>query len=390
MKKGKILATALAFALMLALAGAAAGSGAMTVSVNYTPGAAVGDTMDVQIEVSGAANACAVQFALSYDTSVLECVSCDVGPALQGMMSATNPNASDGARLAAASATEVDINGVIATLQFRVLSAGSYDFTLGDAIFADADGDKYSYTLEGADEPDDSSPSTPAPSTPQPPATEAPEEPEQSETTEEPEVPEETEEPESEAEGMFTDVSGHWAESYINEAAGLGLINGIGGGLYSPDSTMTRAQFVTILWRSQGSPEPSGAASFSDLGFDSWWFEDAVAWAEQNGIVNGVGEGRFDPNGHVTREQIATILFRMSGDAAGDGHIYANIYEQAFSDSSSVGSWAEEAVWWAIYHEIWCGTNSADVGLLLSSTQAADRAQIAVMMVRYLDYMEGS
>ena len=95
---------------------------------------------------------------------------------------------------------------------------------MGDAIFADADGDKYSYTLEGADEPDDSSPSTPAPSTPQPPVTEAPEEPEQSETTEEPEVPEETEEPESEAEGVFTDVSGHWAESYINEAAGLGLI----------------------------------------------------------------------------------------------------------------------------------------------------------------------
>ena len=99
--------------------------------------------------------------------------------------------------------------------------------------------------------------------------------------------------------------------------------------------------------------------------------------------------GKFDPNGQVTREQIATILFRMSGDEAGNGQQYADIYEQAFTDSVSVGSWAKEAVWWAVYHEIWCGTDSTDVGTVLAPTQAADRAQIAVMMVRYLDYVEG-
>ena len=378
MKKSRILAAIIIWSLMATLTGAAMSSNSMNVSVTYQDGAEIGDTLDVQVEVSGADATCAVQFALGYNDSVLDCLSITTGPALSGMMSATNPDASDGARIAAASATGIDINGVVATLQFRVIGSGSYDFTIGDAIFADEGGNEYAFTLEGAAASSPDSPSTPTPSVTEPPASEPPET----------EQPEPSDEPESE-ESAFTDIVGHWAESYINEAAGLGLINGMDVGIYAPDSTMTRAQFVTILWRSQGSPEPNGTSSFTDLGAGSDWFSDAVAWAEENQVVDGVDVGKFDPNGQVTREQIATILFRMSGDEAENGQQYADIYEQAFTDSVSVGSWAKEAVWWAVYHEIWCGTDSTDVGTVLAPTQAADRAQIAVMMVRYLDYVEG-
>lgn len=382
MKKSRILAAIIILSLMATLTGAAMSSNSMTVSVTYQDGAEIGDTLDVQVEVSGADAACAVQFALGYNESVLDCLSITTGSALSGMMSATNPDASDGARIAAASATGIDINGVIATLQFRVIGSGSYDLTIGDAIFADVNGNEYVYTLEGAEESGTDSPPTPTPSATEPPATETPE------PSEQPEEPEEGEHG-SETDSAFTDTIGHWAESYINKAAGLGLINGMDVGIYAPDSTMTRAQFVTILWRSQGSPEPNGTSSFTDLGAGSDWFSDAVAWAEENQVVDGVDVGKFDPNGQVTREQIATILFRMSGDEAGNGQQYADIYEQAFTDSASVGSWAKEAVWWAVYHEIWCGANSTDVGTVLAPTQPANRAQIAVMIVRYLDYVEG-
>ena len=374
MKKSRILAAIIILSLMATLTGAAMSSNSMTVSVAYQDGAEIGDTLDVQVEVSGADATCAVQFALGYNDSVLDCLSITTGSALSGMMSATNPDASDGARIAAASATGIDINGVVATLQFRVIGSGSYDFTIGDAIFADEGGNEYAFTLEGAAASSPDSPSTPTPSPSKPPVTEN---------------PQPSDEPDGESDSAFTDTIGHWAESYINEAAGLGLINGTDVGIYAPDSTMTRAQFVTILWRSKGSPEPNGTSSFTDLGAGSDWFSDAVAWAEENQVVDGVDVGKFDPNGQVTREQIATILFRMSGDEAGNGQQYADIYEQAFTDSASVGSWAKEAVWWAVYHEIWCGANSTDVGTVLAPTQPANRAQIAVMIVRYLDYVEG-
>ena len=374
MKKSRILAAIIIWSLMATLTGAAMSSNSMNVSVTYQDGAEIGDTLDVQVEVSGADATCAVQFALGYNDSVLDCLSITTGSALSGMMSATNPDASDGARIAAASATGIDINGVVATLQFRVIGSGSYDFTIGDAIFADEGGNEYAFTLEGAAASSPDSPSTPTPSPSKPPVTEN---------------PQPSDEPDGESDSAFTDTIGHWAESYINEAAGLGLINGMDVGIYAPDSTMTRAQFVTILWRSKGSPEPNGTSSFTDLGAGSDWFSDAVAWAEENQVVDGVDVGKFDPNGQVTREQIATILFRMSGDEAGNGQQYADIYEQAFTDSVSVGSWAKEAVWWAVYHEIWCGANSTDVGTVLAPTQPANRAQIAVMIVRYLDYVEG-
>lgn len=186
----------------------------------------------------------------------------------------------------------------------------------------------------------------------------------------------------------FLDVDGHWAYDYIEEAADRGLIQGYKG-LYRPDDTMTRAECVTILWRACGEPAPRKAASFTDLDPAQTWYHDAVAWAEETGVVNGVGGGRFDPKGTVTREQLATILFRMAGEKSGMETMLGGIYDNDFSDSGSVSAWAKKGLYWCVYNDIYCGEDSVSViaARRLTPRQAADRAQIAVMIVRYLDLM---
>lgn len=180
----------------------------------------------------------------------------------------------------------------------------------------------------------------------------------------------------------FTDISGHWAESYINQSSEAGLVQGFEG-KYRPDDTMTRAEFVTILWRAMGEPKPSGKASFTDLSQD--WYKDPVAWAEQNQVVNGMGDGLFDPNGKVTREQLVTILHRMSGIPSGMEMMFTSVYDGQYGDSGQIGSWAKNAMYWAIYNKIYCGTNSVEIGSKLYPKAPANRAQIAVMMTSYLN-----
>ena len=180
----------------------------------------------------------------------------------------------------------------------------------------------------------------------------------------------------------FSDISGNWAEEAIEDAADLGLVKGYLGS-YRPDDTMTRAEFVTILWRACGEPAPTGKASFTDL--TQSWYLDAVAWAEQAGVVNGVGNGRFDPNGYVTREQLVTILHRLAGEPLGMELMLYSVYDSQYSDSGRIGSWAKPALYWAIYEGIYCGENSEAVGTALAPKAAATRAQIAVMMTRYLE-----
>lgn len=180
---------------------------------------------------------------------------------------------------------------------------------------------------------------------------------------------------------LFEDAVGNWAESFIQRAAGQGLIQGYNG-LYRPNDSMTRAELVTILWRASGSPT-GGAASFTDLTQD--WYKDAVAWAERTGAVNGVGNGRFDPDGRVSREQLAAILHRMAGSPMGMEALVYDVYDQQYADSAQVSDWAKQSLYWAVFNEIYCGEAALPVDQVLAPGANASRAQIAVMMVRYLD-----
>lgn len=193
--------------------------------------------------------------------------------------------------------------------------------------------------------------------------------------------PEEKPEQETIESVEFKDISGHWAETYIRQSAELGLVEGYEG-LYRPDDTMTRAEFVTILWRAVGEPEPKGKASFSDLKQD--WYFKSVAWAEENNVVNGMGGGLFDPAGSVTREQLVTILHRMAGTPTGMELMVSTAYDQQYADSEQIGDWAKAALYWSVFEGIYCGENSESIGDRLAPKRPANRAQIAVMMIRYL------
>lgn len=181
----------------------------------------------------------------------------------------------------------------------------------------------------------------------------------------------------------FTDVSGHWAEGYILQAVDMQLVEGYMG-KYRPNDTMTRAEFVTILWRASGKPEPAAKAGFTDLDPQQQWYHKAVAWAAENEIVGGVGNNRFQPNGAVTREQIAAILHRMAGKPTGMELLLTGVYDDIFEDSSKISTWAKDAVYWSVYNVILSGVDAADVDTTLIPNQPATRAQIAVMIVRYL------
>lgn len=141
---------------------------------------------------------------------------------------------------------------------------------------------------------------------------------------------------------------------------------------------MTRAMLVTVLWRMDGKPDTAGGSSFTDVPRGQWYTE-AVAWAAENGVVNGVGGGKFEPDGNVTREQIATILYRYAACAA---FRPAGARTSAVPDGGAVSGWLD-ALSWANAAGLIAGTREGGVDYL-APQQNATRAQVAVILMRYL------
>lgn len=184
---------------------------------------------------------------------------------------------------------------------------------------------------------------------------------------------------------IFTDVpaEGHWAHEGIDFVVGQGLMKGVGNGLFAPDGTMDRAMLVTVLWRLAGMPEASSEADFTDVPSDTW-YTAAVAWAREAEIVYGVGGNCFDPTCEVTREQTAVILYRYALSkqmTAQSGDL------SRFADGSEVSTWAEEAVSWAEAAGILRGADE-NGRLLLQPKNAITRAEAAAMLTRYCKAME--
>ncbi|MBQ3900613.1 MAG: S-layer homology domain-containing protein, partial [Clostridia bacterium] len=117
------------------------------------------------------------------------------------------------------------------------------------------------------------------------------------------------------AAGAFTDVKEtRWSYGAIVYALDKGYMDGTAPGIFSPAAPLTRAMVATVLWRRENAPAPAGDSGFSDVPAGKW-YSKAVAWAKENGIVNGVTETEFKPNDNITREQLATMLFRFSDRA---------------------------------------------------------------------------
>ena len=168
----------------------------------------------------------------------------------------------------------------------------------------------------------------------------------------------------------FSDVS---TSAYYYEAVKWaqekGITGGIGNGLFGPNQPCTRAQIVTFLWRAAGSPEPKSMSSFSDVSADSYYAK-AVAWAVENGITTGTGDGKFSPDATCTREQAVAFLYRASGSPAVSG-------KAEFSDVSTTAFYAD-AVAWAAKKGITTGIG----GGLIGSGNDCTRGQIVTFLWR--------
>jgi uncharacterized repeat protein (TIGR02543 family) len=186
--------------------------------------------------------------------------------------------------------------------------------------------------------------------------------------------------PAEEAELPFSDVpETAWYYANVCAVYEAGLMKGMDDGTFSPLTEVTRAQFITILYRLAG--EPDGASiKFDDVAANAW-YAPAVAWAASNGIVLGVSEKEFAPNNDITREQFVTILYRYAR--------YMGLTEgptgtlTGFNDIGSVSSWAAEAMNWAV--EV--GLIQGDKTGALDPTGTATRAQAAAIFDRFMTWL---
>lgn len=185
------------------------------------------------------------------------------------------------------------------------------------------------------------------------------------------------------ASAAFTDVPepSHWAHGGIDFVLRAGLFNGTGAQTFEPEGSMTRGMLVTVLWRLAGKPEAEGALPFADVHADAY-YAAPVLWAAQAGVVNGVDATHFEPDGHVTREQIATILFRYAGKFGYDTSARLEGLE-LFFDEGYVSDYALAPMRWATAAGLIGG--SADNGqLLLDPAGSATRAQVATILARFV------
>ena len=177
----------------------------------------------------------------------------------------------------------------------------------------------------------------------------------------------------------FPDVTeGDWFYDAVRYAYENGLMDGVGDNLFAPNSDTTRAQLVTILYRLEGQPAPSGDSGFSDVAAGTW-YTDAVAWAAENGIVNGVSETEFAPGKDITREQLATILFRYAEAKGYD--VSARVDLSAYPDANQIQSYAAESVAWAVAEGLIQGFEDNT----LRPAGNATRAQIATILMRFCE-----
>ena len=180
----------------------------------------------------------------------------------------------------------------------------------------------------------------------------------------------------------YVDVpeSTHWAHVGIDFVLKSGLFYGTSDTTFEPDGEMTRAMLVTVLYRLEGQPKPTTENPFGDVAAGTW-YTDAVIWAAENKIVNGIGSDLFDPDGSVTREQMAAILYRYSvfkGLTMAQG-----AFAMPYPDEAGISAYALEAMRWANAEKLINGTE-LDGTVYLDPQGSATRAQVAAILMRYV------
>ena len=179
----------------------------------------------------------------------------------------------------------------------------------------------------------------------------------------------------------FMDVpdESNWAHKGIDYAVSHGLFAGTSDNTFSPDDSMTRAMMVTVLWRFAGKPTASGTNPFRDVPTNAYYYEP-VLWAAANGVVSGVSADRFDPNGKITREQIAAIMYRYTDGQGYDTSEQADL--SVFPDANKVSGYAVTPIAWANKAGLINGDSVNGVSYIKPKDNAT-RAQVAAILMRY-------
>lgn len=181
----------------------------------------------------------------------------------------------------------------------------------------------------------------------------------------------------------FTDVNeADWFSDAVQYVYQNGLMNGTGNTIFSPNGPITRGQIVTILHRLEGTPSSSGA-SFADVP-NGEYYANAVAWSSANGIMGGYGGGLFGPTDPITREQLATTMYRYAQHKGYNTTITGNI--AAFYDGGTVSSYAVDAVNWAIGVGLLTGMGNN----MFAPTSESTRAQAATILMRFCENIVSS
>ncbi len=370
----------LALALLLSLTVAAASSEVRLGAVSTVSGARAGEQFTVNVEIEDNPGFNTFHCALTFDPEEMECLAVNAGElaSSNSMMFVANTNADDNAQIAAIAAEDILGGGVLAECTFRarqdldVIRIG-----LEDVRIHDEDEVALSWSLLDNSAPQPEQPDNPT----------RPEEPTRPDNPTRPDDRTEPDEPDPQPDGQippapisFPDTLDHWSRYFVEEAVPLGLFNGYANGNFGPDDPVTRAQFVTVLWRMAGRPAVSRTAPFADIADQSEEFRQAIAWGYDNGYLSGVGDGTFNPNGQLTREAALKILFFYAGGVSGPELLLSETYDNYFSDSGEISDWARAPFYWGVYKEIISGTSDTT----LSPQGTVTRGQLAKILVNFV------
>ena len=180
---------------------------------------------------------------------------------------------------------------------------------------------------------------------------------------------------------MFSDVTKNWAYPGIQYCVTHGIMGGMGDGTFAPTGTTTRAQIVQILYNLEGTPAVSGTTPFTDLTAN--WYKPAILWAYQNNVVAGKSPTTFDPEGPVTREQIAVILTQYMFNVLKMNRTWTPADLSAFPDGAQVSGWAKEAMQDAVALGLINGTKAPDGLVYLDPQGSATRQQVATILMNF-------
>ena len=180
---------------------------------------------------------------------------------------------------------------------------------------------------------------------------------------------------------MFTDVTKNWAYPGIQYCVTHGIMGGMGDGTFAPTGTTTREQIVQILYNLEGTPAVSGTTPFTDLTAN--WYKPAILWAYQNNVVAGKSPTTFDPEGPVTREQIAVIFTQYMFHVLKMNRTWTPADLSTFPDGAQVSGWAKEAMQDAVALGLINGTKASDGKVYLDPQGSATRQQVATILMNF-------